>query len=212
MQQRKYLDVFQVKPVLNKKLTNHLRMIKQSLDKFFGVKLEQPYICLVQNRREYNLLNGCKTPHWSVGWYRNSAVFIMDYKVYTKESDHKNQEGFWHTLKHELCHYYYRQLTGTSYPRWLNEGLACFVSKQKMKTPERAELLKVFKYFKHTDYKIYRIGYFLVKLLVKKFGRPKLIALLKTLNKKTTKKQFANNFYKIYKISYSKEGFSKLLD
>lgn len=207
----RYLDYFEVKPKINKRLNNYLIKTKKDLDKFFGLDLDTPYVGLVNSRKDYNILVGANMPAWSVGWSRKGGIFIINEKVYTKESNHKHKQHFWLTLKHEHAHYYYRALTGISYPRWLNEGLCCYLAKQVKNPPEAKEALRVSEYFKKNDWKIYNIGYFWVNLLIIKFGKKRLLVLLKTLSPKITKRQFARNFKKIYGVEYSRNGLNTLL-
>ena len=129
-------QIFNVKPnKKNQKINKFLSETKKELSDFFNIKVEQPNIFFLDSRKDINKTWGRKMPEWSSGWAKNSNIFILNPKIYTKESSHKKIEHFWKTIKHEYCHLYFKKLTGTSYPKWLNEGLACYLAKQIKKTP-----------------------------------------------------------------------------
>ncbi len=195
----------------NHKLTNYLEFIKKDLENFFNIKIKQPNIFLLNSRKEIDKIYGQKTKSWLTGWVRYGTIFILNPKNYTKESCHKNILHFWQTLKHEYCHLYFDQLAGISCPRWLNEGLACYLAGQVKKEPKDKDLLKIFNYYSKIDRYIYNISYFWVKLLIKKFGRNKILKLIKSLHPNLSEKHFSNIFYKTFQIRYSKEDFLKLL-
>ena len=102
----------------------------------------------VQSRKEYDKLFGYKTEPWQVARTENGAIFNLDPKIYTKESDHKDIKSFRLVLQHEYVHLYYRKLTNTGDPRWINEGLACYLAGQKKKAPEKKILVGTWASFK----------------------------------------------------------------
>jgi len=195
----------------NKKIEGFLISVRKELNSFFGIKMWQPFVILVNSRKDIDRMHGRKTEDWLVGWTSGCNIFILKPKVFTKESSHKDREYFWKVLKHEYCHLYFKQMTSIDYPAWLNEGLACYLAKQKKTPPSNKEALEIFKYYKKLDKNIYRIGYFWVNFLIKKFGKNKLMELIKSLKPQITEKQFAQNFYRIYQIYYSVKDFEKLL-
>jgi hypothetical protein len=200
------------KSKFNKKLTTYLKSINKELDLFFDIKLIQPKIFFLESRKEIDRLQKRKTEDWMVGWADNKTIYILNPKTYAKESSHKNIGHFWQVLKHEFSHLYFKKITKNNRPKWLNEGLACYLANQNKKEPSKKIALKIFEYHDKSDWQVYQIGFFWVKLLIEKFGRPKIIKLIESINSKTTNKQFSANFYKIYKIRFSKKDFFKLLN
>lgn len=203
-----------IKPIKNNpKLSRFLLSTEKSLFDFFKIKIERPPIFFLNSRKDIDKFWGRKTESWFSGWAKNGAIYILNPKVYPKESNHKI-EHFWQTIKHEYCHLYFNQVTGINYPKWLNEGLACYLNGQVKKTLTLSEAMKVFDYFQKSDRDIYKVGYFWVKILIEKFGRRKLLILLKHLKPGLTKCQFKSIFYQVYKIKFTKrdlraEFFSK---
>lgn len=152
-----------------------------------------------------------KSQKWMVGGANGNNIFILDPKIYTKESDHKNINHFYETLAHEYAHIAIREFCGHNKPKWLNEGLSCYLAKQEKTIPPKENLLKIFNYYEKSDKDIYNVGYFWTKFFIKNFGKEKVLKLLKSINYNADEKQFAKIFYKIYGVNYSKKDLNKLL-
>src|SRR3989344_413717 len=196
----------------NNKVKKYLRLTKKEWERFFGITINTLSIYFIDSRKEIDKIWGKKTERWLTAWAsENNSIFILNPRVYVKESDHKNIDHFWKTLKHEYCHLYFKKLThGANHPKWLNEGLACYFARQEKPKPSRHEALKLFNYFKKTDKDIYKISYFWVSLLIKKYGLRKLLRPIKSLDPNITQKKITVIFYRIYKLKYSKKQFEKL--
>lgn len=115
----------------NKKLEDFLIASKKELDAFFNSNVPVPVVYLLDSRKELDLIWQQKTEKWVVGGTKFGAIFILDPKIYTKESSHKDPSDFWKTLKHEYCHIYFRHITKGVHPLWLHEGLASYLAGQK---------------------------------------------------------------------------------
>lgn len=195
----------------NKKLGNFLKTTKKELDSFFNLNIPEPTIFLLNSRKELDLIWKQKTERWVVGGTKYGAIFILDPKIYSKESNHIDKNDFWQTLKHEYVHIYFRHITSGPLPLWLNEGLASYLAEQK-KTCDNP--LDVFSYFNNAGPGIYDIGYFWVELLIRKFGKTSFLKLLKALESKPnlTEKIFAARFYKIYGFRFNRRELNKILN
>lgn len=196
----------------NKNMEKFLQSTQEELDRFFKIKMDRPFIFFINSRKEIDEMWGKKTERWLTGWVKQGNIFILDPIVYTRESDHKNIKHFWQTLKHEHCHLYYQQLTGINYPKWLSEGLSCYLADQIKPAPNKAEALAIFQYYRKTNSQVFKVGYFWVNLLLKKFGEKKMLMLLKHLCPNMTLQKFKNSFYKTYGFRFNKKDFSVLLD
>ena len=195
---------------LNKKNKNFLIKTEKELNKFFQIKLESPIVILLNSRQDIDKIYGKKTPAWLVGFVRKNIIFILHPSVYTKESSHKSVKDFWKTLKHEYCHLYYKQLAANTYPSWLNEGLACFLAKQKKPKPELNEALFILDDKKQGKYDIYKVGYFWADLFIRKFGRRKMLNLIKAMRPKMNKSEFGKIFNRVYKIKFIRKDLEQL--
>ena len=191
-------------------IENFLMKTKYKLDKFFKVKLPIPRCFLLNSRGQFNKIRGYKTEKWMVGWAEDGNIFILKPEKFAKESDHK-KENFRKVLKHECCHIYYHKLTNISYPKWLNEGLACYLARQIKNKPDKKTALKVIDYYDRSDFRVFPIGYYWTRYLIKNYGKEKLLRLinfLKNRNGKVLKRQFEIGFYKIYKFKFNKKELS----
>ena len=57
----------------------------------------------------------------------------------------------------------------------------------------------------------YMVGQYWVEYLIKKFGKKKIIRLVKSYENGMTEKRFAAKFNEIYGFKYAKSSFSKLI-
>ncbi|MFA4831606.1 MAG: hypothetical protein WC862_05750 [Patescibacteria group bacterium] len=208
---KQYLTVKSTKA--NKKLTSFLEATKKELNTFFNFEINEPLLFFIDQRKELDLIWGKKTEKWFVGAAKNNNIYIFNPNVYARESTYK-KEKFWETLKHEYCHIYYSQITKSYYPFWLNEGLASYVSGKKLavKRDDKDKLLGVFKYYDKMDKGCYLVGQFWVEYLIKKFGKKRLVKLIKSMPGGMNKNKFAEVFNEIYGIKFNKKTFIELLN
>ncbi len=195
----------------SEKFERFLKKTQKELSGFFGIDIGFPSVFFIQSRKQYDDIQKKKSQNWMVGWANSNYIFILNPKIYTKESDHKDEKSFWKVLKHEYCHMAFSQLCKYNKPAWLNEGLACYFADQVKENLTKEDALKVFEYYAKADSKIYGIGYFWVKLLIEKFGKEKLFKLLKEFHSGLTEEYFAKLFKDVYNVSFSKTGLSQLL-
>ncbi len=194
----------------DKKFESFLEATKKELTAFFNSSVPEPLIFLLESRLELDLIWGQKTEKWVVGGTKNGSIFILDPKVYTQQSSHKDKNDFWKTLKHEYCHIYFRYITKGVNPLWLHEGLASYLADQKKICDDP---LDVFSYFDKPGKGLYNAGYFWVDLLIEKFGKAKFLRLIKSLEPKPnlTENIFSARFCKIYGFKFDKNALTKLI-
>lgn len=207
--QSNYFSIFLIKN--NEKISKILETDRKKFGCFFDMEFKYPNIFFINSRKQFDKLWQMKSQNWMVGGANGNNIFILDPKIYTKESDHKNINHFYQTITHEYAHIAIRKFCGHNKPKWLNEGLSCYLSNQKKITPPNEKLLQIFDYFNKSDKEIYNIGYFWTKFFIENFGKEKILKLLKNININIDEKQFTKIFYKIYKIRYSKKDLNKLL-
>jgi hypothetical protein len=185
----------------------------RELNKFYGLnwKYNLPNIVILKSRREINQFYGDETEGWVVAFAKRRTVFILDRKKYAKESTHKySRETYGMTLKHELGHLFYEILSqGNNKPSWLNEGLQLFVAGQlKFKKPIET-FSNFIGYYAKFSKGVYEESGFAVQFLFKKFGKEKLINLIKSLNKIHSEKDFKIIFKKIYGFELNYKEINK---
>jgi hypothetical protein len=197
---------------LNGKLKKHLDDARREFDRFFGFSIGDPLVFFLDKRVDMDVVGNRKTEKWVSGMTRGGAVFIFYPKVFGKVTNHK-KEDFWKTIKHEFAHLYFTKATGGFKPKWLNEGLACHLAGQKnwWSGTIMGKAMSVFDHYETGGSNIYSVGQFWTELLLKKFGKRKMIKLITVLDKVATERQFAAVFKRIYGFNYAKKDFAKLL-
>jgi len=198
-------------PARDAKVISALRVAQKKLNRFFGIKLKLPPVVLLQSRQQIDELWGKKTESWFCAWTKARTIYVLDPKVFAKESDH-TAEQFWPVLVHEYVHLYYHAVTQSNKPRWLSEGLACYLAGQVKKNPAEADLISLNSFFNEGGKKVYGIGYYWVKYLLEKYTQKKLLQLIKTINPNATIRKFAANFQSIYGFALTKSSLKDLVD
>jgi len=192
----------------DKKLERFIESVRRDLSKFFMIKLKWPCIFFVDSRKLYDELKQSKSKEWMVGNANGNNIFIFDIKNMEKYSpSHKG--AFWKVLKHEYVHIATSKFGCGIYPRWLHEGLACYLAGQTPFKPDLKTALEVLNYKKFNE-NVYKVGYFWVKLLLEKYGKKKFLKFLKGLRKIDNFKNFKSLFYKIYKIKFERDTLKKI--
>jgi len=188
----------------DKKLKNAYDRSMRDLSTFFGFTWNQnrPKVFLVEDRTTIDKLRSMRTPDWSVGWISKRDVLILDKKNYKRDSCHKySDKGYEMTVKHELAHCFFSVVSGgKTEPDWLWEGVAIFASGQ-LKNRVRPQELKCFLGIysgKKKDLRVYNESGFAVAILIKKFGKKKLLKLIKELRDVNSRKDFKEAFEKVY--------------
>jgi len=189
------------------------------LDDFFGVKWERnkPDVYIVPDRKTIDVLRGVTTQPWVVGFgdKNKNALYFLDPKSYETESDHIYRENYFVALvKHELCHRYYINFIGVFTPLWLFEGVATYISGQlTLKKP-----IEKFEYFINSfdgndtgREMVYRDSGQAVEILVKHFGKEKLLQLIKDSSKAKNKIELEKIFLSVYGFDLNYENFNNLI-
>ena len=96
----------------------------------FKDKLENLIVCVHKTRREFDKKLNRKTKLWEVANVANGEIDILHSNSFVKESTYKAEE-FPSILKHEIVHMFIDKKTdGKAVPKWLDEGLASYVSEK----------------------------------------------------------------------------------
>jgi hypothetical protein len=158
----------------------------KKLESFYNISVPKINIELIYSRKDFNAKLGCETPDWLVGCAAKGGICIFSPSVIEKESNHKKQE-IKKLLTHEICHIFNGKINKDSL-RWINEGIALFLAKQE-KNKEISEKESDFFFNNFFDKNIeleifaknngYKISYWAVRTIAKKFGNKKLLELIK---------------------------------
>lgn len=179
----------------------------KSLGKFYDINwtADLPKVFILKDRKTINLFGTKKTEPWLVAWadYGMQTVFILDRKGFEKYSSNKYSDEYYSSLiKHELSHLFYKTISGGKWgPKWLSEGVAIYTSGQTKLKPKPKEFKNFLSFYEHSGPGVYAESGFVIEALVKKFGKDKLLELIRSLQNISTEIQFNKIFKKVYKFS-----------
>jgi len=197
---------------INKKLTTFLKSVNNELSNFYTFKVNDPIVYFVNDRETLNAIFNRKTEDWFVGATKNNSIFLLNPKMYSHDSSHEASE-FWQILKHEYSHVYFSQITKGNKPVWLNEGLASYLSGKQVVLDKKRNinLLNIFDYYSTSKSDVYYIGHVWTTYLIRKFGKNKLIHLIKALASCTDDIAFKEIFYSIYGFQFNRTEFKNMI-
>lgn len=189
------------------------------LDKFFEFKWtrNKPEIFVMDSRKTMNKCSGKTTLDWVIGWVSNHNVYLLDGKKFATDSSHTYSDNYYKsTIRHELTHCYTLVLSKDfNRPTWLWEGIAEYVSGGWKNHPIPTKFIDFLNYFdSHGDKKgnVYHESGYAVKLLAEKYGKKKLLKLIKNLKDGSTSSRFAALFEKIYGFAPTYAKFNDMLN
>jgi hypothetical protein len=187
----------------------------KDLEKFFGFRWGElrPKVFAFQDRKSINEFLDVKTDPWVVGMFNGTNIFVLDRKAYGKQSSNiYSDKNYAMLIEHELANLFFERLSGFNHnPLWLFKGTSLYLSGQTkyFNSPERFE--HFLKYHNRTDAEIFVESGVAVELLVKTYGKQKILRLIKSLGKINSKKEFASRFKEIYGFELSYKNFNKVL-
>jgi hypothetical protein len=194
-------------PALEKVYINSMK----ELDDFFRInwKFNRPRLILVPDRKTIDSIKGQKTEDWIVGWVENRNVYLLDNSNFERESNHAySDEEYFALIKHELAHCFSNIISNfNKKPVWLLEGISIYLSGQNKlrKVPKKFE--KFLDFFDSTGESVYFESGFAIMFLIEKYGKEKILRLLKESKKAETRENFADLFKSIYEFELSYDNF-----
>jgi hypothetical protein len=166
---------------------------------FFRIEIPMFETRIVYSREEFNKIWESETPDYVSAFAKDDNIVIFSYGVFDKETKWK-KEKFQEALIHEINHLFYQELRDDEYdPLWLSEGLATFMQHGRKKH-EYKKKLKITKQilnqkFEEMNLESYQIFTVFVEYLILKFGKDKILELIKSLKEG---KELNNLFMEIY--------------
>ena len=187
--------------------------IMSELNSFFGINWTKdlPKIFIVENRKTFDEILGKKTENWLVGHAENRIIYLLDgIKFKTEANREYTDEKYLSLLKHELTHLFVNLLNNKHIPLWLNEGTAIYLAGQnKLRKNIPTKFKNFLKFSKESiigEENVYEESGFVIEILVNKFGKEKLISLIK----KSQDDSFKTSFKEIYDFDLNYTNINKL--
>ncbi|MAG01740.1 hypothetical protein CMI42_00210 [Candidatus Pacearchaeota archaeon] len=207
---------FSIQYIDDEKIEKDYKKAISELGNFFELNWEfnKPRIFLVKNRVTIDKILGKKTEDWVVGFVNKADVYMLDRENYEKESCHKfSEEEYSKTIKHELAHSFFQVISGfKNKPDWLWEGMAIYLSDQDETKNKPKEFSEFLDYYEKSGPGVYKESGFVVKLLVEKFGKQKILELIKSLMSINSKKEFQDKFKAVYGFELNYGNINEQLD
>lgn len=176
-----------------------------------------PKLFVVPDRATINALRETETEDWIIGWAHGTFIFVLAREKFTSESSHPEPtDARYHALiRHELIHVFFQHVTGGYVPIWLNDGLCIALSGQLAEKP-RPEKFTSFLDFHDSGGKggLYDESGFAARLLIRHFGREKLLQLLRGIRDAgpgLSPEKFASLFTATYGVPLEYGTFDGLL-
>lgn len=187
----------------------------EGLNSFWGINWQTglPNIYICDSRIDFDLARGGKSRLDTVAFTRGKDVILLSYEKIPDESSLSlNEEQYAALIGHELCHLFVNIVNGgKKLPLWLNEGLSIYLSGQTEEGVGIWRRPKSFSSFIESDIEnkkgAYEEGGFVVELLVKKFGKEKMIELVR----KAGNGELNSIFEEVYGFSLSYEEINNFV-
>lgn len=178
------------------------------LKTFFGFELN-PKIVIINDRKEIDKLLGYKTENWVVGWGDKNSIYILDKDNFEKESIHKySDKSYSELITHELAHVFFLHLSNNrAEPDWLWEGVSLYLAGQVSNKP--LKFRNFLDYYEKKGEGVYEESGQAVQFLVEKYGKEKMLALIKSLSILHSKIEFDKKFKQIYKFELNYKNFNE---
>ena len=188
----------------------------KELNEFYGINWVKnlPRLIIVDDRITINSLFGRKTEGWTIGWSENHNIYILNKDKFSKESDHKqySDEEYAMLIKHEMSHSFSTILAcGVVRPKWLWEGIAVYTSGQNNVRVKPTGFKYFLEFFDEGGKNVYAEAGFAIQLLVEKYGKQKILDLIKISSKFKTKDEFNSAFKLAFNFEPTYVEFNKLL-
>lgn len=214
MSDKQNSGVYSIKKIAHPKLDKLYKKSMKELNSFFEIDwiYNCPRLLLVPDRETIDSLRGRKSEGWLVGWAANGNVYVLNAKNFEKESNHTySDKEYFSLIKHELAHCFSSIVSDRAQkPIWLLEGISMYVSGQTALKTKPKKFETFLNYFDEGGKGVYSEAGFAVLFLVEKFGKEKLLLLLKKTKDCKTKKSFANVFKSIYHFELTYANFKIL--
>lgn len=208
--------IFKAKPIDDEVIRAAYEEGMKVLNEFWGISWVEntPDVFVLDSRKDIDRIRGKKTESWVVAWASQyvKRIFVLDRNIIGQESSWKyTPETYTALIKHELGHLFFRSVSkGRCIPLWLNEGCSGYLSGQTLLKKKPVKFEKFLESYSETKEGLYTESGFVVELLVNKFGKEKLIHLVRSLADIDGEDKFKKAFAEIYGFELNYEKVNEL--
>ncbi len=211
--------IYKIKEYKDKLIEKAYKEGMKEFNEFFNMNwVYGPNVCILNSRKEIDLFHHSKTEKWvcafgNPGEFNN--IYILDNEKMEKESSHKkySDEEYSSLIKHELCHLFFMIVSKSNYkPFWLVEGVSIYLSGQMKNIKQVEKFSNFIEFYENGGSGVYSESGMAVRLLVKNFGKEKLLKLISCSKEADNKEDFAKLFKEIYNFNLNYKNFNNLLN
>lgn len=208
--------IYKIQAASDPLIENAYKKAMAELNEFFGINWTKncPRVFVMDSRKTIDALHNEKTADWIIGWSEKNDIFLLDNEKMETESCHKkfSEQKYTMHIKHELSHAFYKILAGQGgFPRWLWEGTSIYTAGECEVKPKPDKFTDFLDFYEPgATVGVYREAGFAVKALVEKFGKEKLLGLIKSLKEVKTKPEFEAKFKEVYGFDLTYKEFNNL--
>lgn len=210
--------IYNISPNNNSNLTNFYKAAINDLNLFYELNwvYNTPFVFVLNTKEDVIRCKkdmGLSRFKGATGWVGNRGVYVVSKEIYKELKNPENlEEEYFMLIKHELSHLFFQHTSQfCSRPDWLWEGCAVYLSGQNKYLIKPEKFSTFLKFFEQdTNGNVYKESGFAVQLLIEKFGKNKLINLIKKLRNASSQKCFKQLFKNTYKIELVYKEFNNL--
>jgi hypothetical protein len=187
---------------------------KELVDFFEFTPKFSPKIFILEDRKSIDAFMERKTEKWAKNGCIRGNIFLLNPEKYSQVTDRDfDPKRFYDSVIHELCHHFYAQIVGHDKPKWINEGTALYFGTQLKfhKTPTQFHSFLKFYQTSYDDKDtVYNEAGFVIDKLIKKFGKAKLLELIKNIRNVKSEDDFSDLFNRTFGLNLNYDNINKL--
>lgn len=208
--------IFDIEISNDKKIRNFYEDAIRKLISFYEINWTRntPKVFLIPDRKTFDKLYGKETDAWVVGTTMGSShnIYLLSPDTYSIESSHTySDREFSALLTHEMSHLFTRAIYNGFVPVWLLEGIAIYSSEQLRAERKPKEFKDFISYYNKGGSGVYAESGYAIEILIKEFGKRRLLDFLKLLNGKDSVEDFKKKFENYFGVELEYNWFNKKL-
>jgi len=164
----------------------------------------------MRNRETMDQVQWRKTENWNRATTRGSYIYMFDMDIIEEATWWVHKKDIWNytrCIRHEVAHTFF-----WTYTNWnkfhitrLNEGMSIYLSGQLIEKRKPEKIEKCLEFRNTTGDEVYNEAGFVIQILIEKYGKEKILKLIKASWTISSKEEFFEKFKEIYGFELSYE-------
>jgi hypothetical protein len=164
----------------------------------------------MKNRETMDQVQWRKTDNWNRAVTRWNYIYLFDLDILAEATWWVHKKDLWNytrSIRHEVAHTFFR--TYTNWSKFnitrLNEGMSIYLSGQLVEKRKPVKIENCLEFRDTIWDAVYNESGFVIELLINKYGKDKILELIKSAGKISSKEEFFEKFKEIYGFELSYE-------